>query len=164
MRLISYLLASGLFALLAPASAEVPRKMPLEKVLNLSIFAKTKRTTEKIKPPLFPNPVDEYTLAGLSKVEGGWIVVLLHKKDRRKHIHLSPYHFTESGFRVIAVEHAGTMKARVRIATGKKHGWVKFEPAYLIPRHARARPVERPIKKMGMGAVKVPPQTQRKKK
>ena len=69
-----------LLGMLYPASSAVPDKRPNNDYEIL--WTDSPFTSKRIDNP--PNPVADYTLAGLGQLEDGWFVVLLHKKDRTK--------------------------------------------------------------------------------
>ena len=119
------------------AFAEVPRKLSQAKLRQLSIFPVAEE--KKLVPPPKPHPADDYTLAGITKVEDGWFVVLLHKKDRSNRIRLSPHDFTTSGFQVISVENATTRDVRVEIEADGRRTWVGYDPKVLTVRKANTK-------------------------
>lgn len=130
-----------LFGTLIPttASAAVPKKrLPhhYETLWTNSPFT-SKPIEPSTSPP--PNPVEDYTLAGLSRVEDGWFVVLIHKIDRSKRIRLSPHQCTASGFGVVAIEHPTTRQVRVKIEAEGQSAWVQFEPKFLTLRKKEHR-------------------------
>ena len=155
MNSLRVLLAFSVLGLL-PATAEVPRKMPIEKLHRLSLFP-----VKHVEPetPLPPNPIDDYTLAGMAKLEDGWFVVLMNRKDRSTRIRISPNHFTEDGFRVVSVEAFNSSRVRVQIEARGHTSWVKFEPKIIFPRKVPAKAIGRPKR-----VSKIPSQQQRRDK
>lgn len=141
-------------AIAAPAFAnDIPKKSPVGRYANLwgnSPF------TEKPPPPDPEDPVselDDYTLAGVSPVKGGFSVILINKKKRDERVHLMPGMSNEHGFKVDSVRQdpISPMNTKVKIlmADGKSD-WVGKEEKFLA---LKASPVTKPA------AGKKPPTT-----
>jgi hypothetical protein len=113
----------------------VPRKQPVGRYAKLWTQSPL---TEKPPPPPPKEQVselDDYTLAGVSPLDGGYSVVLINKKERDNRIHLLPG-MTDppNGFKVISViqdpfEKSNT-SVEIQTASGKK-GRVGYEEKYL---------------------------------
>lgn len=130
--------ACSLFGLVVPASGAVPKKrlyQEYEVLWQSSLFTTPSVEAAALAPPPL-NPVEDYTLAGLSKVEGGWFVILMNKKDRTQRVRLVPNASSDSGFQVTDVENPSSRQVRVQITSGTDTGWVSYDPAFLTLRAA----------------------------
>ena len=84
------------------------------------------------------NPLEDYTLAGVCKVKGGWFVVLINKKDRNERLRLRPGKSTDQGFEVVNVEQGSKrLETKVEIKTrGGKTGWVEYDEKLIAVKKA----------------------------
>jgi hypothetical protein len=97
-----------------------------------SIFTNPPPPAPPKDPPL--SPLDDYTLASLCKIKGGWHVILLNKKNREERVRLRPNESNKLGFRVVSVEHPTSHRdATVEIEIGTVRAIVKFESKFLQP-------------------------------
>ena len=122
-------------------SDALPKKQPRGRYATL--WTKSPIT---IKPIVIqeeddPHEVDDYTLAGVSPVDGGWSVTLIHKKERGKRLHVLPGMKNEEGFTVASVRQdpISNKNTTVVISTpdGKK-GTVAYEEKFLALKAAPA--------------------------
>lgn len=129
---------------------EVPRKAPVgryQKLWAQSPF------TEKPPPPELeeqPSELDDYTLAGVSPLEGGYSVVLINKKERNKRVHLLPGMANKEGFQVIGVRQdpisSKNTTVEIKTAAGKV-GRVGYEEKYLALKAPNTAPAAKPAGK-----------------
>ncbi len=136
MRIATCPFASLILATLVSAHAAAPKEPELNRYESLWTDSLFTSKPPAVVPPDQPNALKDYTLASLCRIQHGWHVVLLHKKDRSKRLRLTPYGFTKSGFRVVSVENPSTREARVEIHADGQKGWVHFESKFLTIRKA----------------------------
>lgn len=132
MRVAPYSIIVIYLFLAATAPAVIPKKQPNIRYKELwenSPFTSKPLPEKDVTPP--ENPLDDYTLASICKVDNGWHVVLLHKKDRTQRVRLTPAGSTEKDYKVISVEEPGSRQARVEIDASGQKGWVTFEQKFL---------------------------------
>ncbi|MCW1920929.1 restriction endonuclease subunit S [Luteolibacter arcticus] len=143
------LLLAGTSAFAAP-----PVKKPVTSYLHLS---QNSPFTAKPPPPAGPQAVDnfeDWALGGVSEVEGGYMVTLVHKKNQgetqiikpRGTVHNAKEEMTwlnpgdPKAFKVDSVKYGKTSwkDTTVTISTGGKTGTVKFDDKQLAPAAAAA--------------------------
>ena len=92
-------------ALAAPVFAdEIPKKSPVGRYAKLWVKSPFTEKPPPVEGPEKISLLDDYTLAGVSPVEGGYSVILINKKKRDDRIHLMPGMTTgEHGFTVVSV-------------------------------------------------------------
>jgi hypothetical protein len=128
---------------------DVPRKQPVGR------YATLWTNSPICEPPPPPPPVeviselDDFTLAGVSPVNGGYSVILINKKERDKRVHLLPGMANSEGFTVKSVRQdpVSSKNTTVEVATANgKAGWVGYEEKYLAlkPGAAAANPAAKP--------------------
>ena len=131
------------------AMADLPRKAPLTKYQHLwqnSPFT-TKPDSDGGPPP--PNPLDDYSLLGVSPIEGGHRVTIINKKDPlvRKFVY-SNQPDANHGFQIISVERdPKDMRATVvHMRSGTQEGTVTYEEQFLTlsPPPQTAQPAAQP--------------------
>lgn len=133
-------------ALVMPTFADVPKKRSLGTYSQLwkkSMFTVPPEVEEKPKEE--KNPLEEYTLAGVSQMKGGWFVVLINKKKRDDRVKIHPNEANTLGFEVVSVED-GThfLETRVEIKTrGNKTGWVEYDKKFIALKKAAPKPAPR---------------------
>jgi hypothetical protein len=135
--------------LLAPvlaggAAADVPKKAPLTKYTGL--WTNSPFTSKPPPPEAGPaaNPLEDYTLAGVSPITGGYRVTLLNKKKPEERIIVDSGK-TRDGFKILSVtrkpgDPLGTV---VRMSSGTVTGTVAFDEKMLTlaqPPAAAAKP------------------------
>lgn len=122
-------------------SDALPKKQPKGRYATL--WTKSPIT---VKPPPKikedePSKVDDYTLAGVSPIAGGYSVILINKKERGKRLHLLPGMKNEQGFTVASVRQdpISNKNTTVVISTpdGRK-GTVEYEEKFLALKAAPA--------------------------
>jgi len=122
-------------------SDALPKKQPRGRYATL--WTKSPITVKPIVIPDDdpPSKVDDYTLAGVSPIAGGWSVILINKKERGKRLHVLPGMKNEQGFTVASVRQdpISSKNTTVVISTpdGKK-GTVAYEEKYLALKAAPA--------------------------
>ena len=115
-------------------SDALPKKQPRGRYATL--WTKSPITVKKkiIGDIPIPSKVDDYTLAGVSPIAGGWSVTLIHKKERGKRLHLLPGMENDENFTVASVRQdpISNKNTTVVISTpnGKK-GTVGYEDKFL---------------------------------
>ncbi len=128
-------------ALAGWAAADLPRKVPKSKYSGLwtnSPFT-TKPVVEGGPPP--PNPLDDYALAGVSPISGGYRVTVLNKKKPEERIFIysddpNPKH----GFKILAVtrKDGDPLGTVVRLSSGSQTGTVSYDDKLLTLAQAPA--------------------------
>ena len=121
-------------AMAASLAEGVPKKQPVGRYAKLwTVSPLTER------PPPLPkgeevSELDDYTLAGVSPLEGGYSVILINKKKREDRVHLIPGMKNSKGFQVISVRQDPFSKSNtsveIQTAAGKK-GRVTYEDKFL---------------------------------
>ena len=135
------------------AFGEVPRKAPLTKYQGL--WTNSPFTT---KPPIGdggpppPNPLDDYALAGVSPVKGGYRVTIINKKkpEERKYVY-SDQEQSSHGFKILSVERdaknvRGTV---VHMMSGSQKGTVSYDDKLLTI--STPAPAQQPPQAKGQG-------------
>lgn len=141
MRLPRFSVFALLVSIAAPAFTAVPHKQSPMRYKELWLDSPfTTKPTKETTPPPTPNPLEDYTLASLCKIEQGWHVILINKKDRTDRVRLKPEKQNKLGFRVVSVENPESRTgARVQIDAAGSLGWVEFEPKFLVVKGASPR-------------------------
>lgn len=126
-------------ALVLPASADVPRKKSVTSYSQLwtkSMFTVPEPKEEKVVE--VKNPLEDYTLAGVSQMKGGWFVVLINKKKRDDRVKILPNETNNLGFEIVKVENGSNfLETRVEIKTrGEKTGWVEYDKKFIALKKA----------------------------
>ncbi|NNC89838.1 MAG: hypothetical protein HKN82_15380, partial [Akkermansiaceae bacterium] len=134
-RIASSLLLLAIAAAAAlPAHAAAPKKRPstiYQRLWSDSPF------TVKPPPPeaeeAGPGPLEDFTLASVSKLQEGWFVVLMNKKKREERIRIVPGETSGDGFKVLEVkqEPASYKDTKVQLAYKGDTGWVGYEDKFL---------------------------------
>ena len=137
-------------ALTGLAVADLPKKAPLTKYAGL--WTNSPFTSKPPQPEAGPtvNPLEDYALAGVSPVDGGYRVTLLNKKKPEDRIIVESDRPRE-GFKILEVirkpgDPLGTI---VRMSSGSVTGTVSFDEKFLTlaaPAAAKVNP------KMPLGA------------
>lgn len=138
--------------LLAPAitglaMADLPRKVPVTKYTGL--WTNSPFTSKPPPPEQGPqvNPLEDYALAGVSPITGGYRVTMLSRKNPTERIVVDSDK-PSGGFKIIAVNHkAGDpLGTVVRMSSGSITGTVAFDEAMLTltPPPAAAPKVQLP--------------------
>jgi len=154
----AFLLAAAVFAASLPVAggAGVPRKQPVGRyaaLWNDSPFT-VKPVEEGPKEPE-AHPVDDYTLAGVAEMDGGWFVVLMNKKKRDDRVRIKPGVPNEQGFQVTNVKFGdGYKDTQVEVMAGGRKTWVAYEDKFLV---LQRPPAAGGGKKPAPAAVKRPP-------
>jgi hypothetical protein len=112
--------------------ADLPRKAPLSKYSTLwtdSPFTSKPPPAEQA-PAL--NPLENYALAGVSPIGGGYRVTLLDRKDPVKRIVVETGKPSE-GFKILAVnrKQGDPLGTVVQMSSGSVNGSVKFDESLL---------------------------------
>lgn len=130
------------------AMADPGRKQPLGR------YAKLWSTSAFTVKPIIeatedaPSLLDDYSLAGVSALEGGYSVVLINKKKREERIHLLPGLANVQGFRVISVRQDPIEYKNTTVTigyAGNKTGQIGYDEKFLAlkarPMAAKKKPV-----------------------
>jgi len=144
-------------ALIGVAAADLPRKAPLTKYSGLWLNSPF---TSKPPPPDVvdaPSKLDDYALAGVSPIPGGYQVTLLNRKDSKQRITLETNKPRE-GFKILSVEHkpGDPLGTVVRMASGNDTGTVGFDESLLA---LEAPPAPKPVRPQLPPGLQVPGQT-----
>lgn len=117
------------------AAADLPRKAPLTKYQGLwtnSPFTTKPPPDEGGPPP--PNPLEDYALAGVSPIQGGYRVTIINKKkpDERKYVY-SDQANASHGFKILSVERdpANVRGTVVHMMSGSTKGTVTYDEKLL---------------------------------
>lgn len=123
-----------LFVLTGWVSAELPRKAPLTKYRNL--WQNSPFTTKPVDiggpPP--PSVLDDYALAGVSPIKGGYRVTIINKKNPDERVYVySDQPEASHGFKIESVERkAGDMRGTVvHMMSGTQKGTVSYDEKFL---------------------------------
>lgn len=128
-------LALLLLVLTGWATAELPRKAPLTKYRDLWVNSPftTKPPTDIGGPPP-PSVLDDYALAGVSPIKGGYRVTIINKKnpDEREYVY-SDQPNASHGFKIVSVERKqGDMRGTVvHMMSGSQKGMVAYDEKLL---------------------------------
>lgn len=119
-------------ALTGWAAAELPRKAPLTKYTRLWTDSPFTSKPPPAGPAEVANPLEDYALAGVSPVTGGYRVTLINKKKPDERI-IVESDKPRDGFKVLGVtrkpgDPLGTV---VRMASGSLTGTVAFDEKLL---------------------------------
>jgi len=112
------------------AFAEVPRKAPLSKYARL--WTDSPFTAKPPPPTAGPvsNPLEDYSLAGVSPIGGGYRVTLLNKKQPDERIFVfSDQPNAKHGFKILGVDRkpGDPMGTVVRLQSGALTGTVSYD-------------------------------------
>lgn len=130
-----FLLACSLLQVSSPAAmAEVPRKAPLSKYAGL--WTDSPFTAKPPPPTAGPasNPLEDYSLAGVSPIGNGYRVTLLNKKQPDERIFVfSDQPNAKHGFKILGVERkqGDPMGTVVRLQSGALTGTVSYDEKLL---------------------------------
>jgi hypothetical protein len=123
-----------LLALTGVALADLPKKAPLSRYTNL--WSNSPFTSKPPPPdsPDAPNPLDDYSLIGVSPIGGtGYRVTLINKKKPEERITVDSDKPVKDGFKVLEVlRKAGDpLGTTVRMNSGSITGTVAFDTKLL---------------------------------
>jgi len=171
----SAILSFSAFLLIGAASADVPKKPS-----NASYAHLWNNSPFTSKPPPPPpgeqvGAFDDWALAGVSEVEGGYMVTLQHKKNAGEVQTIRPSgtmkHFPDrmeelppgasGSFKVDRVEFGKTswMDTVVHLSAGGRSGSVKFDEKTMTPK-AGAAPQQKPGQQPGQQQPQAQPNPQ----
>lgn len=139
---------------IAPTSAKVPEKAPLVKYSGLwtnSPFTSKPPVTD---PGPAANPLEDYTLSGISPIPGGYRVTVVNKKNPEKKEIIAPGEANASGFKIVSVNRnpGKALGTTVTLSSGSVQGTVSFEPELIT---LKAAPV--PAAQAQQGNPNLPP-------
>ncbi|MBC8127278.1 MAG: hypothetical protein H8M99_09090 [Gloeobacteraceae cyanobacterium ES-bin-144] len=119
-------------ALTGWVAADVPQKPPLNKYTNLWTNSPFTSKPPPAGPAQIANPMDDYTLSGVSPITGGYRVTLLNKKNPEERI-ITETNKPSGGFVIQSVTRvAGDPLATVvRMANGSQSGTIAFDSKLL---------------------------------
>jgi hypothetical protein len=136
--LINHLQMKPLFLLLALVStvfADIPRKQPSTKYMQLvSNSPFTSKPAVDPGPVAGPNPLEDYALIGVAPVQGGFRVTVINRKKPDERFSFDSHRKdTENNFEVISIERkpGNPLGTVVHLAQGSNKGTVEFEPELL---------------------------------
>jgi hypothetical protein len=119
-------------ALAGWAAADLPRKAPITKYTGL--WLNSPFTSKPPPPEAGPevNPLEDYTLGGVSPISGGYRVTLLNKKKPEERIVVDSDK-PSGGFKILAVNRkiGDPLGTVVRMSSGSVTGTVTFDEAAL---------------------------------
>jgi hypothetical protein len=122
------------------AAAKIPEKAPAVKYTGL--YTNSPFTSKPAAPPDAPtaNPLEDYTLAGIAPVPGGYRITIINKKNPEMKEVIEP---GGSGqFKVVSVNRnpGKTLGTTVVLSSGSIQGTVAFEPDLITLKAAPATP------------------------
>ncbi len=133
-------------ALTTWAAADLPKKAPFTKYTHL--VQNSPFTSRPVVTP--PGPVasilDDYALAGVSPINGGYRVTLINKKNPEERIPVSTDEIKpKHGFKILEVKRkeGNPLGTTVRLSSGSVTGTVAFEDKFLTlatPPAAKTQP------------------------
>jgi len=129
-------------ALTGAVAADLPKKAPLTKYSRLWTDSPFTSKPPPADPTEVANPLEDYSLAGVSPVTGGYRVTLLNKKKPEERIIVETDR-PRDGFKILSVtrkpgDPLGTV---VRMSSGSVTGTVAFEEKFLaLAQPAPAQP------------------------
>jgi hypothetical protein len=119
-------------ALAGWAAADLPRKAPITKYTGL--WTNSPFTSKPPPPEAGPavNPLEDYTLGGVSPISGGYRVTLLNKKKPEERI-ITESDKPSGGFKILEVTRkpGDPLGTAVRLSSGSVTGNVTFDQASL---------------------------------
>lgn len=132
-----------LLALTSLLPAEVPRKEPLTKYARL--WTDSPFTAKPPPPQAGPasNPLEDYVLAGVAPIAGGYRVTLLSKKEPDRRIYVfSDQPDAKHGFRILGIDRkpGDPMGTVVRMQSGALTGTVAYDEKLLTIAAAQPKP------------------------
>lgn len=121
------------FALTGWAAADLPKKAPITKYTVLWTNSPFTSKPPPVGPTAVANPLEDYALAGVSPVTGGYRVTMLNKKKPDERI-IVESDKPRDGFKILSVSRkAGDPLATVvRMQSGAVTGTVAFEEKFLV--------------------------------
>lgn len=129
----SFLSSTVLFALFAGwAAADLPKKAPISRYTSLWLNSPFTSKPPITGPTEQANVFDEYALAGVSPIKGGYRVTLMNKKNPEERTTIDTDD-PNSKFKVVSVNRkAGdTLGTTVQITSGSQTGTVSYDEKLL---------------------------------
>jgi len=130
-------------ALIGWAAADLPRKAPITKYTGLWTNSPFTSKPAPPPPPEASNPLEDYTLAGVSPIGSGYRVTMLNRKNPEERIVVDSDK-PSGGFKILGVNRkAGDpLGTVVRMSSGSVTGTVSFDESMLVltPPPAPANP------------------------
>ncbi len=128
-RVIGGVLAASFFPLFAQ---EEGVKVDYETARYRSLWTSSPFTLKPKRPQEVAekSPLEDWSLAGVSRFPDGYFVTLINKKKREERIRILPGIKNMEGFKVVEVQQNASdfMKTRVRIDAKGTIGWVTYDP------------------------------------
>lgn len=125
------LLCSVAFA--AWAAADLPKKAPLTKYSGL--IQNSPFTSKPVvgPPPPTANPLEDYSLSGVSPIASGYQVTLINKKNPEERIPVRTNETNKQGFKILEVnrKEGNPLGTTVRLSSSVGTGTVAFDEKYL---------------------------------
>ncbi|MCU0794703.1 MAG: hypothetical protein MUF31_02090 [Akkermansiaceae bacterium] len=125
------LLLLSLIALAAPLIAAVPQQPVMTSYSRLWTDSPFTAKPPPATPTAAVNPFEGFSLGGVSRVQGGYFVIILHDKDPEKKTTVAPGQ--KSDWEILQVEWSDTFwkETKVRVRHGGKEGVLSFDEAQL---------------------------------
>lgn len=119
-------------AITGGAAADLPKKAPNNKYTRLWTDSPFTSKPPPTAPGAVANPLEDYTLAGVSPVPGGYRVTLLNKKKPDERIIVEGDEETE-GFKILEVvrKPGNPLGTVVKMKSGSVTGTVAFDDKFL---------------------------------
>lgn len=120
-------------ALAAWAAADLPKKAPLTKYSSLIQSSPFTSKPPPAAPVQMANPLEDYSLSGVSPIAGGYQVTLINKKNPEERIPVRTNETNKQGFKILEVnrKEGNPLGTTVRISSGVGTGTVAFDEKYL---------------------------------
>ena len=136
------------------ALADLPKKPPISRYTGLWTNSPFTSKPPPVEAGPAVNPLEDYTLAGVSPIGGGYRVTLLNKKKPEERVTVDTDN-PKSNFKILEVirkagEPLGTV---VRLSSGSVTGTVGFDEKLLV---LAAAPAAKPAPRAGLGAPPMP--------
>lgn len=141
--LISLFLLAGFSSIL---TAEIPRKAPITRYTGLWTNSPFTSKPPPVAPTSVDNPLDDFTLAGIAPVPGGYRITIVNKKDLNDVIVIDPS--GSSDFKLVSVSRNPevSLGTTVVLSADGKQGTVTFEPDLITLNKPPAAPEPQPEK------------------
>ena len=120
-------------ALTGWAAADLPKKAPITKYTVLWTNSPFTSKPPPVGPIEVANPLEDYSLAGVSPVTGGYRVTMLNKKKPEERI-IVESDKPRDGFKILSVSRkpGDPLGTVVRMQSGAVTGTVAFEEKFLV--------------------------------
>ncbi len=156
---LTAILAALLAAPAAASADDLPRKAPITKYTGLWTNSPFTSRPAPVEAAPEVNPLEDYALAGVSPVDGGFRVTLLERSNPDERIIIDtrrPSSNPDHNFKVLEVERSPgrPLATTVRLQSGNVTGTVAFDEALLT---LKAPPPPPQPEQRGRGGQQLPP-------